>query len=416
MQLFPAVMIGGPPHSGKTVLATALSQALRRRGVAHYVLRAYPDGEGDWSSQAEAQLVRALRYKGQVTPEYVRLVCRDIANRHLPLIVDVGGQPADWQEVVFDQCTHAILLTPDAEKRDWWRQLAARHNLPLLADLHSSQVGRSRVWRIQPILEAKLCYLERWQPVRGPVFQALVGLLRSLFDYGQEELLARHLAAAPTELTVELTRLHQTCNLGLPGDRWRPEQLAAALDYLPRGTPLAVYGRGPNWLYAALALHTWPAPFYQFDVRLGWVAAPQLVVSRGALQAVETPDYSCALKEHADYACLELRLLDQYLDFDQAAHLLLPAPPLRRGLVLSGQLPMWLFTGLALAYRQAPWLAVYQPQLNGAVVIGTRSSNGPRLGEIIPFSYSPSEESHVNRSTRGHTLKAHRRSARLTSS
>ena len=44
MELFPAVMIGGPPHSGKSVLAYSLTQALRARGVAHYVLRAYPDG------------------------------------------------------------------------------------------------------------------------------------------------------------------------------------------------------------------------------------------------------------------------------------------------------------------------------------------------------------------------------------
>lgn len=412
MQLFPAVMIGGPPHSGKTVLATALSQALRQRGVAHYVLRACPDGEGDWSSQADASLVRALRYKGQMTPEYVRLVCRDIANRHLPLIVDVGGQPTEFQEAIFDQCTHAILLTPTAEKRACWRQRVARHSLPLLADLHSSRKGRSRVWRRGPILQAKLCHLERQKPVRGPAFQALVGLLCSLFNYGQEELQRRHLAAAPTELTVELTRLQQTCGRGGPGNRWRPEQLAAVLDYLPPGTPLAVYGRGPNWLYAALALHTWPAPFYQFDVRLGWVAAPQLAVGPATQQMIKTSVYDCILNDQADYASLELRLLDQYLDYDQAAELRLPALPAGRGLVLSGQLPMWLFSGLVRAYRQVPWLAIYQPQLNGAVVVGANSSDGPRPGDLIRFDHHLSQEGSSEQCTprpskRTHRLRAH---------
>ena len=58
MELFPAVMIGGPPHSGKSVLAYSLSQALRARQVAHYVLRAFPDGEGDWANEADQAMVR----------------------------------------------------------------------------------------------------------------------------------------------------------------------------------------------------------------------------------------------------------------------------------------------------------------------------------------------------------------------
>ena len=49
----PAVLIGGPPHSGKSVLIYSLSQALRARGVAHYALRACPDGEGDFSNETD---------------------------------------------------------------------------------------------------------------------------------------------------------------------------------------------------------------------------------------------------------------------------------------------------------------------------------------------------------------------------
>jgi len=47
MNQFPALMIGGPPHSGKSVLAYSLTQALRARQIDHYLLRACPDGEGD---------------------------------------------------------------------------------------------------------------------------------------------------------------------------------------------------------------------------------------------------------------------------------------------------------------------------------------------------------------------------------
>ncbi len=57
MELFPAIAIGGPPHSGKSVLAYSLSKALRARQVAHYVLRAFPDGEGDWANEADPKVL-----------------------------------------------------------------------------------------------------------------------------------------------------------------------------------------------------------------------------------------------------------------------------------------------------------------------------------------------------------------------
>ena len=36
----PAVVIGGPPHSGKSVLAYSLTRALRAPSISHYLLRA----------------------------------------------------------------------------------------------------------------------------------------------------------------------------------------------------------------------------------------------------------------------------------------------------------------------------------------------------------------------------------------
>ncbi|MCS7041091.1 MAG: hypothetical protein NZP34_15910, partial [Caldilineales bacterium] len=82
----PAVLVGGPPHSGKSVLIYSLSQALRARGVDHYALRACPDGEGDWSNQAPPPLVKEIRLKGSWTPQWVQWISRDIRCRRLPLL------------------------------------------------------------------------------------------------------------------------------------------------------------------------------------------------------------------------------------------------------------------------------------------------------------------------------------------
>ena len=280
MSDFPAVLIGGPPHSGKSVLAYSLTQALRLRGVAHYVLRAYSDGEGDWSNEAPPELVRFIRVKGRGTPAWIDPICRDIARRHLPLIVDVGGLPTPDQERVFDYCTHAILLSQAAADRAEWLDRLERHRLALIADLRSQRTGADHIDALEPCITGTLAQLERHTTKAGVLFDALLDRLSDLFHFDERVVRRAHLAQAPTELVVDLDRLSRTLGLPAEGERvtWRPEQLPRVLDYLPVAKPLALYGRGPNWLYAAIACAAYPADFYQFDPRLSWVAAPTLPI------------------------------------------------------------------------------------------------------------------------------------------
>ncbi len=363
MELFPAVLIGGPPHSGKSVLAYSLTQALRQRNVDHYVLRAYPDGEGDWANEAAQALVRRIRIKGQGTPNWIARICRDIASRHLPLIVDVGGQPTPWQETVFDHCTHAILLTRDEASHEVWRSMMARHGVILLADLHSERRGQNAITEDKPVLRGTIIGLERGTTASGPVFDALVDRLAALFAYEREELRHAHCTLAPVETVIDLDRLAHT--LGTEPTHWEPQHLLRLLDYLPQATPLGLYGRGPNWLYAAVALLAYPAPFYQFDVRLGWVTPPTL---RPGLPAADAP-LQAHPQAQANHIHLTFTIPRAYIDYTEAEGLAVPLVPLGQGLVLSGKLPLWLWTALALAYRDVPWLAVYQPQEGGQAIV-----------------------------------------------
>jgi CRISPR-associated protein Csx3 len=145
MNLLPAILIGGPPHSGKTVLSYSLSQALRERNLTHYLMRAAPDGEGNWSQEIPEKFLSDIRFKGQWTPRWTQVVCRDVAARTVPLLVDIGGKPTDEQFSIFDQCTGAILITPNDEARQAWRRMIQSRGLPLIADLHSDLNGEDRL-------------------------------------------------------------------------------------------------------------------------------------------------------------------------------------------------------------------------------------------------------------------------------
>ena len=154
VNLLPAILIGGPPHAGKSVLTYSISQALRKRNVDHYVIRACPDGEGDWSQEIDQRAVSRLRFKGDWTPDFVKRICRDLERRHFPLIVDIGGRPEQWQTVIFRYCTHSLLLLhPDNEETaNFWRRHIAAYGLLPLAQLYSVLDGISTITSETPII------------------------------------------------------------------------------------------------------------------------------------------------------------------------------------------------------------------------------------------------------------------------
>jgi len=383
---FPAVLIGGPPDSGKSVLTFHLTQTLRQHGTPHYVLKANPDGEGDWTHLADQELVRTILVPRAWTPAFVERICQDIQRRHSPLIVDVGGRPQPWQEAIFDQCTHAVLLTRDGASHATWLDLAQHHNLLLLADLYSDLRGQDRLVETQPALRGVVSGLEWGRPVSSPVLDALVNRLSDLFACEPQELRRRHLASAPVEMTLDLDRLARTLNVPCRGEQpdWAPHHLPGALDYLPEATALGVYGRGPVWLYAALVLYAYPEPFYQFDIRLGWVKPPQLIIGESA-----RADLQVRLDQRSDHVRIEAGLCEAHLDYTQVEGLGVPPVPSDSGIVISGRLPMWLWTAIALAYRSLPWLAIYQPQLQDkAVVIHSRVAQ-LSVGQLVHSPVAP---------------------------
>jgi len=367
MYTLPAVLIAGPPHSGKSVLAYHLTMALRTRGINHYVLRAYPDGEGDWSYEADQDRVRAIRTKGYGDEKWVARTRADIANRHYPLIVDVGGRPTPFQETIFDECTHAVLLWTEQSSRDEWLHRLERHGLPLLADLHSQLVGLEEIEQTRPILCGTIVGLERerGQTPPGPTFQAVIDTIAALFATDEIALRRQHLEAAPVELAVDLERLAVTFDL--PGEprRWRSEDLPRLLAYLPAQKPIALYGRAPCWLYAAAAVYVRPAAFWQFDVRLGWIQPPTLHF--GAQQ--EKPPWCYKLTSGSGHVQIELLLNHPYVDWTEADGQAVPRLPDGVPIILLGKIPCWLYTALARTYAGDHQIIVQQPQLPTGVVI-----------------------------------------------
>ena len=235
------------------------------------------------------------------------------------------------------------------------------------------------------VIQGTITGLQRGMLVHGPLFDMTVERIAALFSsYSLEELEQAKLDMAPTELAVSLEPLLR--KLDGQAKEWKPAMLQQLADELPGNTPLAVYGRGPGWLYGMLAAHAGQRPFYQFDPRIGWLAPPTLKISpEPTSEEILVRPY-----EYEDSTILSTRIVTEYLDYLQTEYLPFPPIPTERGLILDGKIPHWLLTALVRLYIQAgvAWIACYQPQLKGAVVVAS-STTSHRLGGVIPMQPVP---------------------------
>jgi CRISPR-associated protein Csx3 len=168
------VAIGGPPHSGKSVLLAELyRQLLSRRPSGVFLQRACPDGEGMWSAESDPDLVREIRRKGSFSQEFVLFTLRSIENlgRRFPiLLLDLGGRKTAENAEILHRSTHILVLSSDEAEDEGWIKFAGEEGCKTLAVL------RSRLFELAPgVLDTtKRTPDQPWLgevPLRGELWQ-----------------------------------------------------------------------------------------------------------------------------------------------------------------------------------------------------------------------------------------------------
>lgn len=377
MNLLPAILFGGSPNTGKSTLFYHLTQAFHERGIAHCGLRVCL--AGDWPAADEPEQVRQLHITGEWSPAFVRRLCLDLQRRSLPLLVDIDERLAIQEPCVFRTCTHSLLLRdPEQEERaQRWQQLARANGLLPLAELAVQPDGTSQLADGGPVVHGTFVGLARNIRPRDELFEALSERIALLFSsYSPAELERVKLDLAPVDLIVSLDLFLK--RLAPHTQHWNPTMLPLLQAELPAETPLAIYGPGPDWVYAGLAAYAGRQPFYQFDPCASWITPPPLLIA-----AHSVPELHCELHLAEQATTLSVRITHP-LDYQQAYHLPFPPAPVERGLILDGRLPLWLTSALVRLYQEArvAWIACGQVEQGGAVVVSSRVPS-PAPGEVV---------------------------------
>jgi len=399
----PAVLIGGPPHSGKTVFAKLLKKSLKQiePRFPFYLLRANPDGEGDWFNEIDPNVANALRQKKEFTPQFAVALRQAILHRQVPLLVDVGGKISEEQRQIASACTHAILISSTDVGLEEWRQFAQEMGLTVVAEFRSVLDGEDTLDAQNLPLQGTLCCLHRHREEPSPLFFLLARHIVDLFTEASRAILCTpedDYQCTRTDVASLIQRFIFLHKKHAPIDRvidveaytkyWKPDMLLPFLRRIPPNQPLAIYGVAPNWVYGALSAWSYPAPLVQFDAVLGWVRPPSLKCRTGSSPFLKTTSYS--LKGNGVF--LTVNFAPPYvplalIDGEKV-------PPIDADfLVLDGKLSMWMWTALVRTYRHVQRIYVHQPQLTRDHQIIRRkavliydSESIERLGQIQTFN------------------------------
>lgn len=137
------VVVGGPPHSGKSVFIEALTKNLDKADT--FAFSACPDGEGPWLQRHydDPEVVK-WRQKGQFTPEFVDRAKTVVKEWEGPLmLVDIGGRTSEENAQIVEGATHAIVLAGDLSKVSEWQDFFKSHGVEVMAVLHSHYHGNT---------------------------------------------------------------------------------------------------------------------------------------------------------------------------------------------------------------------------------------------------------------------------------
>ena len=126
--LSPAVLIVGPPNSGKSCLARGLLDALSGEGVDVYLQRAQWDGEGNYifelPADADPEIFRRAN-KGEATEEFFPYQAEAILHLRRTkslVLVDLGGKVDPNKQPVLEACSHYLIISSDPDQVDSWHR------------------------------------------------------------------------------------------------------------------------------------------------------------------------------------------------------------------------------------------------------------------------------------------------------
>lgn len=388
------IIIAGPPHSGKSVFLSGL--------VANcpdsYLFRACPDGEGTWTYKSPSAV--QYRRKGTFTTEIMQWYVSALHRPELsPLtLVDVGGRITPENERIFSACDGCIILSSDPAKFAEWEEFCSKTGVAVVARIWSDYNGTEDNTE-NPMMSVH--HLERGEDVScRPTIEKVAAMLHEMVAKNNNKTacpVGKNGVNKNMTTRIEISNLAETLGKTattktLPNGKvissvqWDGSDLvevARLLHNEEKSEIVEVNGGAPAWLVAAIAHECHPSIIA--------VNSPDGYVTASCGDPAATPTGNNLSWEVIELGEGVVRVNVQQTDPSiplSPADLAGWCPPVvpfgTKTVVLSGRMPNWGMTALAMSYHgKCGSCALFQPGV-GATVVWTHTQD-IRLGELLPM-------------------------------
>lgn len=177
------LIVCGPPHSGKSVF---ISNLMREMPVDYSIqFSACPDGEDQYSNNANQLEIRIMRQKHPFTDKLVQYYCDVIKMQpdNYITVIDVGGQISKENEEIFKQADSFIVLSNNKEEKLKWLHFGQSLGLDCIASLDSSLEGQDELYDTEPYIQGKIVGLERGKWIKSKIIDSIVPTILEKSDY-----------------------------------------------------------------------------------------------------------------------------------------------------------------------------------------------------------------------------------------
>jgi len=402
------IVICGPPHSGKSVFIGGLSRNLSRED--YYVFRANPDGEGNWTYKNEFSALYRKKRMDSIHPEegieWYSLFLRECTRPEI-MIVDVGGRINEEKYVIMNECDAAIILSSDKEMFEKWEDVCKATGTKVFQKIFSDmEAAEDDI--TSPIMVCHHLDRNDRTVAERPCIKAIADkIYASIGDMGHSSLEC----VSKDPLTGKIRRinvlglydtLHSDQNVrALPSGKiirqpvWRGEDLveiSRILSASEKEDVIDIEGPLTNWLSAAIAHECYPSKvrvdlLYDF-VEVG-CKSPSAKPSGKNLKWEVSPIGENMLVVNCNVEEIGVPVYTEDL-----SSVVPPEVPSGCIVILSGKIPIWLSTSIAMAYRgRCGALACFQPgnDIDHTPVATFAWSDDPKYhqGQVIPIDWMP---------------------------
>ena len=259
------IAVGGPPHSGKSVLLAKLYEVLPSRYT--FCIRACPDGEGMWSQnnkkikreeKREIDLVKTVRKKGVFNHRFVHTVINQIEDANIEmLLIDLGGIRSKENEEIIKHCNSFIIVSNDKDEAKKWQEWVEGNGVECIGVLNSVLDGSDSIEFREPYLSGTVSGLERGNNTPSLMINALA--TKILEERTKKINISRYSSFYEDDEILDMETVAKKFNyLNEAGKaNWNEKDLKEILTFIKKATynkdTVKVTGARPNWLTCAIS-------------------------------------------------------------------------------------------------------------------------------------------------------------------